>query len=391
MEEKEVLTEFAKSRVIGYADLLHEIGESCRPKEGMENELPISRGDLFAKREMEKQRAVFSGFVLNASRQLEHMIHIPVSDTSLARKQEKKIRKELERAGILVKEYCCTENRNGYTQIGMVARAQERTYYEVSDIADLLTEIMHISMVPASDGYAYLRDEWVCLCFQEEVRFRIYGGFSKVTKEGEEVSGDNYLMREFGDGTYIAAIADGMGSGQAAGDDSEKVLSLIEKHVESGLSVKSCIRVCSELLYMRYSGERSVSLDVMELNQYTGECCFYKNGSAPSFLIRKGKAREFSADRLSLGINPRVEGFRETVFLKSQDIVLLASDGVMDLFYDNMELFESYVSGLVGMSLSDLAANILQMAIRMGGGMVRDDMTILAIGICEKEAEPVAF
>jgi len=182
-----------------------------------------------------------------------------------------------------------------------------------------------------------------------------------------------------------------MGSGADACRDSENVLTLMEKHIESGLSVKSCIRVCDELLYVRHGGERSVSLDLIELNQYTGECTFYKNGSAPSFLIRNRKVREFAADRLSLGINPRVDGYRESVFLYSEDIVLLASDGVMDLFYDNMELFESYVSGLVGMSLSDLAANVLQMAIRAGGGVIRDDMTILAVGVCEKEILPVAF
>ena len=108
-------------------------------------------------------------------------------------------------------------------------------------------------------------------------------------------------------------------------------------------------------------------------------------------MIRNGKIREFAADRLSLGINPRVEGYSETVFLHSEDIVLLASDGVMDLFYDNMELFESYVTGLVGMSLPDMAANILQMAIRAGGGVIRDDMTILVVGVCEKESLPVAF
>ena len=72
-------------------------------------------------------------------------------------------------------------------------------------------------------------------------------------------------------------------------------------------------------------------------------------------------------------------------------MILLASDGVLDLFYDNMEMFESYVTGLIGMSLPDLTANVLQMAIRAGGGIIRDDMTVLAVGICEKEGLPVAF
>ena len=101
--------------------------------------------------------------------------------------------------------------------------------------------------------------------------------------------------------------------------------------------------------------------------------------------------REIAADRLSLGINPRLEGYKESIYLRDQDVVLLASDGVMDLFYENMEWFESYVIGLSGMTLPDLTANILQTAIRVGGGIIRDDMTILAVGICEKAGFPVAF
>ncbi len=391
MKEKEVLTEFTRSRMMGYADLLQELAGSYLPEEENWKETAVSRADLFAKREMHQQRAAFSRFVTDTARQLQALARTPFSETSFSKKQEKKIRRELQSAGILMKEYYKGENRNGYTEIGMVVRAQERAYYDVADIAELLSEVTRICVLPTSEGYRYVRDEWIPLCFQEETRYQTYGGFAKVTKEGEEISGDNYLMREFGDGTYIAAIADGMGSGNEACADSEKVLTLLEKHIESGLSVKNGIHVCGELLYVQHGGERSVSLDLMELNEYTGECCFHKNGATSSYLIRKGNVREFAPDRISLGICPRVDGNRETVFLKDGDIVLLMSDGIMDLFYDNMQMFESYLCNLSEMSLSDMAANILQMAIRAGGGTIMDDMTVLVIGVCEKEEANVAF
>ena len=385
------MKEYTKNRMIAYSHLLRDMAVVYLPKEQSEDRLYANRADLFAGRKMQEQREVFSELITDASDQLVQMAGKSFSDSGLAGKQEKRIKKELLSAGIFVKEYYRTENRNGYTEIGLVVKAQEKTYFDVIDIAELISEVTHLSMLAEADGPLYVHDEWVFLRFQEETRFQIYGGFAKVTKEGEEISGDNYLMREFGEGTYIAAIADGMGSGAEACRDSENMLTLVEKYIESGFSVRNCIHVCDELLYVQYGGERSVSLDLLELNQYTGECCFYKNGSTASYLIRKNKIREIAADRLSLGINPRVDGYRETVYLHDQDVVLLASDGVLDLFYDNMEMFESYVLGLSGMSLPDLTANILQMAIRAGGGCIRDDMTILAIGICEKDALPVAF
>lgn len=385
------MEEFTKNQVREYAHLLRDMADVYLPEEPRKEQEYVSRAELFAGHKMQEQRVAFSGVVQNACAQLTKMAGKKRADSGAALRQEQKICRELEAAGISVREYYKSENRNGYTEIGMTVRTQDKTYFDVVDIAQLVSEITRLSMLPAPDGYLYVRDEWTFLCFQEETRYRTYGGFAKVTKEGEEISGDNYLMREFGEGTYIAAIADGMGSGNEASRDSENLLTLIEKHIESGLSVKSCIHVCDKLLYVQYGGERSVSLDLLELNQYTGECTFYKNGSAASFLIRSGRLREIAADRLSLGINPRVEGYRETVYLQEQDIVLMASDGVMDLFYDNMNMFESYVIGLVGMSLPDLTANVLQMAIRAGGGTIRDDMTVLAVGICEKEGLPVAF
>ena len=263
MEEKEVFTEFTRNRMIGYANLLKDIAEIYLPKDREQDGPAVSRADLFAKRQIDNQRAAFSGFVMDTSSHLTRIAKTPLSDSVLAGKQEKKIRKELSASGIYVKEFYRAENRNGYTEIGMVVRAQEKTYFYVEDIAELLSEITHLSLLPATECCAYVRDRWTSLCFEEETCFQIYGGFSKVTKEGEEISGDNYLMREFGEGTYIAAIADGMGSGEDACRDSENVLCLLEKHIESGLSVKSCIRVCDELMYVQHGGERSVSLDLV--------------------------------------------------------------------------------------------------------------------------------
>lgn len=393
MENREVLTEFTRSRMMEYAELLQEIAENYLPDKDGNGEMltTMSRAEIFSRQELGKNRAAFSGFLKDTSRQLEQLARTEFSHTSFARKQEKRICRELKDAGILLKEYYRTENRNGYTEIGMIVRARGHASYDVVDIAELLSEVIHVPMLPDASGYHYIHDEWIPLSFQEEVHFSVYGGFAKATREGEEMSGDNYLLREFGDGTYIAAIADGMGSGREACEDSEKLLSLLEKQVESGICMKDGIRVCSELLYMKHRGERSVSLDLVELNQYSGECHFYKNGATCSFLKRDNRVRELAADRLSLGICPEIEGSVETIFLQNKDIVVLLSDGVMDMFYENMEGWITYLSEISDMGLKDMAVAILQRAIRAGGGEIQDDMTVLVLGVWEKEADSVAF
>lgn len=391
MEQKEALDEFTKSTMISYAGLLKEIAREYMPDEQENGSCIETREGLFARKEREENKRAFSRFVLDTSQQFERLAKMGCADSILVRKQEKRIRRELRSAGIELKEFYRRENRNGYQEIGMVVRTVGQAFYDVEEIADLLSQVTRVQMLPIREGYQYIHSDFVPLCFQEEVNFRVFGGFARATKEGEELSGDNYVMREYGDGTYLAGISDGMGSGREASMDSEKILELVEKHVESRLSVRSALRLGGELLYIRYAGERSVSLDLLELNQYTGECHFYKNGAAASFLKRNGEIREIRADRLPLGISPQIEGYRETIFVQSQDMIVLASDGVLEVFYDNMDFFLSHLAGTDHMTPPQIASDLLRLAIRTGGGVISDDMTVLVLGICEKEDDPVAF
>ena len=265
----------------------------------------------------------------------------------------------------------------------MVVKSENRCYYDVMEIADLLSEITHKSMLPVG-GHAYIHSEPVVVCFQEEVTYRIFGGFAKATKEGEEVSGDNYILREFGDGTYLAAIADGMGSGVLAGEDSERTLSLVEKYIESSLPLLDCIRACNELFFMNREEERTVSLDLMELNQYTGECHFYKCGASASYWIRHGQIHEIAADRQPLGLSSVLSEFDEVLYLESGDTVILISDGIAEEFYERPELLRAGMERLKTENPTDLATGILELAVKAAGA-IRDDMTVLVVSLYQED------
>ena len=221
MGRKEGIETYTRSRLIGYAQLLQEIAQEYKAgqkrAEGAE-EACLTRSSLLLREQERENTTIFAGFVMDTSKQLENLAETEFAGSAVCERQKKRIVKLLKEEGISVLEFYRTSNRNGYLEIGMVVKSENRCYYDVMEIADLLSEITHKSMLPVG-GHAYSHSEPVVVCFQEEVTYRIFGGFAKATKEGEEVSGDNYILREFGDGTYLAAIADGMGSGVLAGED----------------------------------------------------------------------------------------------------------------------------------------------------------------------------
>lgn len=382
MNDNEIVSEYAKGRLLGYAQLLSQIADDYMGEQNAAGE-QASRAALLNERQERMTRIVLGNFVMDTAGQLEKLANTHCAHSMAAQRQKTKIIKGLKAEGIVVHDYYRTENRNGYEEIGMVVSSSTDDYYDVSDIAFLLSRVLHKDMLPMADSRRYVHREKAALCFQEEVRYQLIGGYAKATKEAEEVSGDSFLLREFGDGTYIAAIADGMGSGEEACESSEKVLELLERYLEAGLSVQDFRKACNGLVYIRRDLERSVTVDILECNQYTAEGTFYKNGSCSSFLVRGEQIKEIGPDKLALGIKMYTGGSRETVFFESGDRIVMLSDGVMDFYTQRKGLLQEILIHRTGISPNELAAEILKNVIIGYQGKMPDDMTVLTVYVTE--------
>lgn len=382
MNDNEIVSEYAKGRLLGYAQLLSQIADDYMGEQNAAGELS-SRAALLNERQERMTRIVLGNFVMDTAGQLEKLANTHCAHSLAAQRQKNKIIKGLKAEGIVVHDYYRTENRNGYEEIGMVVSSSTDDYYDVSDIAFLLSRVLHKDMLPMADSRRYVHREKAALCFQEEVRYQLIGGYAKATKEEEEVSGDSFLLREFGDGTYIAAIADGMGSGEEACKSSEKVLELLERYLEAGLSVQDFRKACNGLVYIRRDLEQSVTVDILECNQYTAEGTFYKNGGCSSFLVQGEQIKEIGPDKLALGIKMYTGGSSETVFFESGDRIVMLSDGVMDFYTQRKGLLQEILIHRTGISPNELAGEILKNVIIGYQGKMPDDMTVLTVYVTE--------
>lgn len=87
-------------------------------------------------------------------------------------------------------------------------------------------------MAAARGGRRIVNGEFHTVHFVEDVSYQVLYGVAKLTKEQENVSGDNYICRQEEAGRFVMCLSDGMGSGVEASRESEEVVELLEQFLE---------------------------------------------------------------------------------------------------------------------------------------------------------------
>ncbi len=198
-------------------------------------------------------------------------------------------------------------------------------------------------------------------------------GHAAVQKKGEQQCGDSGMSLHTDDGRAIILLSDGMGSGKSASEASKRALELISGFVRSGCSLIESTRAVLPVLNARFEQWGFVTLDLLEIDLFTGNGEFVKYGAAPSFLLRDGKIRKISVDSLPAGIQLQSEQENRTVSLKfkSGDRVLLMSDGAWDDSAD-----ERFLKEISTLPTVEMAKKIVNRAIDSGG---HDDISLMTV------------
>ena len=182
------------------------------------------------------------------------------------------------------------------------------------------------------------------------------------------------------------ALSDGMGSGIRACKESEMVIELIERFLETGFRKETAIQMMNSAMVMQGEDGMFSTVDMAAIDLYTGVCEFYKIGAAATFIKRGDQVQSICAASLPVGIYPQVELERSSVNLKDGDFVILVSDGIMDFLSvpDPEETMKEVIASVQINNPEKLARLLMERVLLFTGGKAPDDMTILAAGIWER-------
>lgn len=222
-------------------------------------------------------------------------------------------------------------------------------------------------------------------CFHYNVR----SGAAQVGKES--ICGDSFTIATLKEGKQLVALSDGMGVGENASRESQAAIQLLENLLGSGFGQDMSLQTINSVLLLRSRSETFATLDLVMIDLFSGQADFVKTGSAPSFIKRKTQVQMIAASSLPMGILEEIEVFRDQIALYPGDMVVMVSDGVVEVLPDAVEPF--WIEGFLQTMDEDdpqvLAEHILHRALTLCHGKPEDDMTVICMAV-ERNLNPVA-
>ncbi|BDR73955.1 stage II sporulation protein E [Clostridium tetani] len=219
------------------------------------------------------------------------------------------------------------------------------------------------------------------ITLEESPKYHVATHAGAVCKDGETYSGDSYTYGKLKDGKYITVISDGMGSGPEAGQESNAAVNLIEKFAKIGFDRINAINMVNSLMTINFSeNEKFSTVDLSDINLYTGEVDFMKVGAVPSFIKSNGKVEVISSKTLPIGVLDKVDVDLVKKDIDNGDIIVMLSDGVLD--YDDTEIGKvdwivKYLEETNMNKPEDICKDIMEKAKLLRKGKVKDDMTVV--------------
>lgn len=203
----------------------------------------------------------------------------------------------------------------------------------------------------------------------------------------EKVSGDTYSMMELSNHNYLLALADGMGSGEAAMKQSKTTIEIFENLLEAGFEHDEAIKMINSILVLKSDSEIFSTMDITLIDEYTGVAEFLKMGAASSFILRGQEIITVKSRSLPIGILNYVEvqSYREQ--LREGDTVIMVTDGVLESKEDLLgkeETFKHFIREAENNTPEYLSKYLMEKCVGLLGGGERDDMTILVARIWKK-------
>ncbi len=219
------------------------------------------------------------------------------------------------------------------------------------------------------------------LLFAQRPRFAVETGVSCQSGVAGQVSGDSHLVRALGRGKLLLMLSDGMGSGEAAAEESAETLRLLWRFLYAGISFPLALETVNQQMLMRSGEEMFATVDLCAVDLNTGVAEFSKLAASRSLILRGTELMRVESGRLPLGILERVQPAVTRVRLKPGDVIVMGSDGVMEAG-DGM-MIDRLTRLSAGCAPGALAERLVREAgLRRGRGRC-DDLTCICARIAD--------
>lgn len=382
-----ILPEYGKQRLLMYADSFRDLANTFndiqRPE--LKGESAGERQEYLWKRRLLENRDLMAEHLNEMAQIMTKVAEESYRFIHISERKLKQLSHALKEEDVLLKDAYLLEKEDGHKEINLIMRAGKGTSPTVEEVGNLLAVLLNLRLMPVRSAPVFVGKEWSNYQYIEEPKFHVLTGVAKAVKETESVSGDNYSFLEVKEGSLTAVLSDGMGSGEKACNDSEFVIDFIEKFLEAGFSRETAVQMINGSLIAAGETQNMSTLDICQVDLYTGVCEINKIGSAPSFIKRENLIEQISARNLPLGVFYEMDMDVTRRRLVDGDYIIMLSDGVLDALSQGIgeEMLPEMLGKITLKNPAEMANHILNFCLHQSRGRIRDDMTVLVIGIWE--------
>ena len=242
------------------------------------------------------------------------------------------------------------------------------------DICVLIENSFYIN---AQVNYKEVENEIIFIIVPKQ-NIHIKYGYGSLSSKQTELCGDNYLIKDYQNGHFLAAISDGMGKGYKAFEDSKIVLDALDSLGYCSTSVYTNIEILNLLYILQGYTERYSTLDAIDINRNSLMANIYKLGASNTYIFHDDLTfTKISNNSLPLGIEEDIT--YQEIKLKHNDVILFSSDGIFENIVDEEKLID-LIKNIKHELPQKIAYAILEHTLT-NKTKVKDDMSIIVLKI----------
>ncbi|HEX7714893.1 MAG TPA: stage II sporulation protein E [Bacillota bacterium] len=308
------------------------------------------------------------------------------TDTSFKYEIEEKLRAGLNRVGMHIKELSVMTVRNQELEIRIrqhgCNQKRECVYLAGTMISRLLNQDYSVW-----EKNCQLENGDCSYCLVPTCSYQVRTTVCKLPKAGNESSGDTHTLQEMKDGHFLAILSDGMGQGNTAAAESNIAVSLLNKLLASGIDREFAVKLINSVLLLRSPHESFATVDLALIDLYTAQAEFIKIGAAATYVKRGKEVWSIKSTSLPAGILNDVDMERTIVQLQPGDMIIMATDGVVDskaMVEGKEEWMVRALRQVEVVGPESLGEYLLSLAKINQDGIPQDDMTVIVLQVMEK-------
>ena len=289
---------------------------------------------------------------------------------------------------INVRRIAASDRSNGRKCVYIEAKTPKNIEKTAQEAADIIGRVYGRRYLPRPGTASVIGHRWEMLSFEEDVRYRTIIGDARMVRMGEAVSGDSFTVMHMESGQTVLSLSDGMGSGEKAEKESNRIIGLLEQLLSTGFNRQSAIRLIHSVVLSGSEPHTYSTLDLATLDLFNGKCELIKMGAAASFIKNGPDVKKITSEALPPGVLPEPENEVKTAEMVHGDMLVMMSDGVlMGLGQDdgrNEEKMAEFLKSCQAVNPQELANAILNHAMAACHYEAEDDMTVLVCGLYRK-------